>query len=192
MRWHAEEAARAALVAPGVARQFADETPDQEGRPDDDAAEERRLRVRKCAPDRTEAPPSGVSPVIALRVVEGIGQILVPVMGKVGGAIDRIGKPQRQRPAADRLVDAAVPGRVAVDGLVLQVQLPGDDPGADRGEAPPREIAIEERRQKPQSVDDESQRDRRPFNVATKRRKFDNLHELCSQPTRGNHLSRIG
>ncbi len=136
-----------------------------------------------CTPHRTQAAESGRGPVVAFRVLERIGQILVTMVGKVGGAIDRIGKPQRQGPGADRLIDAAVAGRMAVNGLVLQVQLPRDDPGAQRGEGPPRKVPVEIRPREPRPVNGESQPGRRPFDAAFKRRKFDNLHDLAPRLT---------
>src|ERR1700727_2124969 len=72
--------ASAALVAPCIARQIADEPSDQKSRAQHDASKQGRLGVGNRAPDRTKAAPSGLSPVIALWIVEGIGQICVAVM----------------------------------------------------------------------------------------------------------------
>ena len=180
-----ENGARAALVAPCVAREVVNEARDQEGGAENDAAEQGGPRVSEGAADQAEAVPSGLSPVVALGVLERIGEIVVAVMGEMGRAVDRIGEPQRQRPAADRLVYPAVASRMAVNGLVLEVQLPGDDPGADRGETPPRQVAVEIGGHEPRAVNDESKRHGRPLNVALKRRKFDDPHDLGPQPTRG-------
>ena len=122
------------------------------------AAKQGRPRMGDRAPDRAQSAPSRRRPVIAFRVLERIGEILVPMMGEMGRAVDRIGKPKRQRPAADRLVDATIPRRMAVDSFVLQIQLPGDDPRAERRESPPRQIAIEIGGQKPEPVNGESER----------------------------------
>ena len=187
-----ESAARAAVVAPCVARQLADEAPDQKRRTDYDASEEGRLGVRDRAPDWTEAAPTGFSPVIALRVIERISQICVPVVRQMRRAIDRIRKPQRQGPAGNRLVDAAVPTRMAMNNLVLQVQLPGDDPGAERGQAPPRQVPVEICRQQPQPVNGDREPGRRPFDAAFERRKFDNLHEFRPLGDARESPSRIG
>jgi hypothetical protein len=67
---------------------------------------------------------------------------------------------------------------MAVNCFVLQVQLPGNDPSAERRQNPPRQITIEKGSQQPQSVYAESERDRRPFDATLKRRKLYDLHEL--------------
>jgi len=172
----AEPHSCAGLVAPSVLREIADEAADQKGGAESDAPEERRLGVPDRAPHRPQAAQSARRPVVAFGVLERIGEILVPVMRQMGRAVDRIGEPERQRPAADRVVDRAVAGRMAVNGFVLKVQLPGDDPGADRGQPPPRQIAVEIGGHEPRPVDDKRERRRWPLDVALQRRKFDDLH----------------
>src|ERR1700677_748550 len=144
-----DDPACVALAPPGVASQAANETRDRPGRTEHHAAQKRRLRGNKGAAERPESAPLSVRPVIALGIIERIGQVLVPMMGKVGGAVDRIRQPYRQRPATDHFVDGAIPGGMAVNGLVLQVQLPGDNPGPEPGQAPPWQIAVEICRQQP-------------------------------------------
>src|SRR5271165_7074905 len=80
------------------------------------------------------------------------------------------------------MVDEAARRRVAVDDLMLQVQLPGDGPGAERNKRPPREVLPEKRRPEPQSIDDDSQPDRRPFDPPPERRKLHDLHSNSANP----------
>ena len=75
------------------ASQAANETRDRPCRTEAHAPEKRRLRGDEGAPERPERAPLSVRPVIALGIIERIGQILVPMMGEMGGAVDRIGKP---------------------------------------------------------------------------------------------------
>ena len=59
---------------------------------------------------------------------------------------------------------------MAMNGFVLQVELPGDDPRAQSRERPPGEIIVEKRGGEPQPIYGESERDRRPFDAAFERR----------------------
>src|ERR1700723_68748 len=88
-----DDHARVALAPPDVASQAANETRDRPCRTEDHAPEKRRLRGNAGAPERPERAPLSVRPVIALGIIERIGQVLVPMMGEMGGAVDRIGKP---------------------------------------------------------------------------------------------------
>ncbi len=176
-----DNGAGAAFAAPRVAHEITDEAADQKGWAKRDPPKQRRPCTAERAPDRTQPAPSRRRPVIALRVLERIGEILVPMVGEVGRAVNRIGQPERQRPAADRLIDAPVPRRMAMNSLVLEVQLPGDDPRAERRQRPPGEIIVEKSGREPQSVYGESERHRRPFDAAFERREFHDLH-ACHAP----------
>src|ERR1700760_2484383 len=111
--------ASAAFSAPRVAQTIANEASDQKGWAERDPSKKSRPRIGQGAPDRAQSAPSRRRPVIAFRILEWVGEILVSVMSKMGGAVDRIGEPKRQRPAADRLIEAPVPRRMAMDSLVL-------------------------------------------------------------------------
>src|ERR1700691_1453015 len=88
-----DDHARVALAPPDVASQAANETRERPCRTEDHAPEKRRLRGNKGAPKRPERAPLSVRPVIALGIIERIGQVLVPMMGEMRRAVDRIGKP---------------------------------------------------------------------------------------------------
>ena len=184
MRWRARMRRVARSALPCVAQEIASETADQKGRAERDAAKQCRPRMGDCAPDLAQPTPSRRRPVIAFGILERIGEVLVSMMGEVGRAVDRIRKPERQRPATDQFVDATIAGRMIVDGFVLQIQLPGDGPGAERGQSPPWQIAIEIGGHKPEAVNGGREAGCRPFDAALQWRKFHDLHELRPQATR--------
>src|SRR5271166_2914679 len=74
---------------------------------------------------------------------------------------------------------------MAVNGFVLEVQLPGNDPAADRGQGPPRQIAVEIRGHEPRPIDDKSETHRRPFHPTGQRRQVNDIHGDGPQLTRG-------
>ena len=52
-------------------------------------------------------------------------------------AVDLVGQPQPQHGLAERIVERAQTGRMAVDDLVLQAAMEGGDHGAQRQHQPP-------------------------------------------------------
>ena len=65
--------------------------------------------------------PSG--DIIALGVIQRIGEGIVAMMAQMELAIDFVGQPKPERGLAKRVVEPADAGRVAVDDLVLQAAM---------------------------------------------------------------------
>ena len=74
---------------------------------------------------------------------------------------------------------------MAVNDLVLQVQLPGDGPPAKRSQGPPGQTALKRRDKEPQPVDGECERHGRPFNSAFERFELHEFHDQRPSLTRG-------
>ena len=85
------------------------------------------------ATDGTDRAPLVFAPVVGLGIVERIGQTRVAMVIEMAAAIDFVRQPQSERPAAESDVEGANARGMAVDRLVLEVEVPGDDPGAERG-----------------------------------------------------------
>jgi len=70
-------------------------------------------------------------------------------MAQMRAAIERIGQPQRERREAQRVVETAVAGRVAVQHLVLQGAMPGDQPDERGIDQNGRQGGVPERQRRP-------------------------------------------
>ena len=103
--------------------------------------------------------------VVALRIVDRVGEVGVAVMTEMIVPIARIGQPQAQRHEADQIVQPGPARRVAVQHLVLKGHVPGGDPGARRQQQPPGQGPLHRGQHHPAAIDHDGQPHRRPLDT---------------------------
>jgi hypothetical protein len=99
------------------------------------ATQERAVSLQNEMPDHSYTREMAGRQIERFRVVPNLRQAPtgVPMMLNVRLAIDRIGDPQRERQAADQGVDTSRACGMAVNGLVLQRAIPGQQQAPDGG-----------------------------------------------------------
>ncbi len=149
-------------VAPAVRGPLApDKAGDLDDRTEEHAAEERGLEPRADTREggRRASPRLQIA---GFRIAIRRGDFFGGVVGQVRGAVALERQPQRERDRPDQGVQPPRACRVAVDHLVLQRAMPGDQPASDRRPDRPDQRCVPRGGQAPAAIDRDGHEDGRP------------------------------